>query len=170
MKRNACFPIMEHLVLDEEPNPSENRQEDLRKLRIERAKRKQQLFKKQLCYKQTCVEHDHNHGNISNDVPPTLTNQQSDIKYKLPVIIDDLYSNHVKIDPLTVKELEALTRGQNKSEKWLCEWQLCITALAIKEVCHHHASTSCQAFIRKSCLVLLSMSLKLIMERVMNML
>ena len=36
-------------ILDEEPDPSENRQEDLRKLRMERAKRKQQLFKKYNC-------------------------------------------------------------------------------------------------------------------------
>lgn len=136
-------------ILDEEPDPSENRQEDLHKLRIKRAKRKQQLFKKQLSYKQTCVEHDHNYGSISNDVPPTLTKQQSEIKYKFPALIDNLYSNHVKIDLSTIKELEALTREQNKSEKWLCERQLHITALVMKEVCHHHASTSCEAFIRK---------------------
>ena len=40
-------------------------------------------------------------------------------------------------------------KGQNKSEKWLCERQLCITSSVMKEICHHCASTSCEAFIRK---------------------
>jgi len=58
-------------ILDEEPAPSENRQEELRELRIEQAKKKQRLYKQQLSYKQACVEHDHSYGISSNDQPPT---------------------------------------------------------------------------------------------------
>ena len=139
-------------ILDEEPAPSENRQEELRKLRIERAKKKQQLYKQQLSYKQTCVQHDHGYSCLSSDVPPTKQQQQQqqpESEYKIHTLVDDLYSNHVKIDPSTIKELEALTREQSKSEKWLCERQLRITASVMKEVCHHRASTKCEAFIRK---------------------
>lgn len=39
-------------ILGEEPAPSKNRQEELCKLRIEKANKKQKLYKQQLSYKQ----------------------------------------------------------------------------------------------------------------------
>ena len=142
---------MEHLVflqiLDEEPAPRENRQEELCKLRIERAKKKQQLYRQQLSYKQACVGHDHDYGSGSHKV--LTTKQQSENEYKFHMLLDNLYRNHVKIDPSTIPELEVLTRDQSKSEKWLHACQLCITASVMKEVFHHHASTNCDNIIRK---------------------
>ena len=77
------------------------------------------------------------------------TKQQSENEYKFHVLLDNLYRNHVKIDPSTIHELEVLTRDQSKSEKWLHAPQLNITASVMKEVCHHGASTNCDNFIWK---------------------
>jgi len=59
MKKMYAFQLWNIQIVDEEPVPSENRQEKLRKLRIKRANKKQQLYLQQLFYKQACVEHDH---------------------------------------------------------------------------------------------------------------
>jgi len=42
-----------------------------------------------------------------------------------------------------------LTQGQHESEKWHSERKLRITASIFKEVCHHRATTSCTAFVKR---------------------
>ena len=70
-------------------------------------------------------------------------------EYKSQVLLNDLYNHHVNIDSSGVIELEATTRGQSKSEKWMCERKLRITASVMKVVCHHHPNTSCDSFMKK---------------------
>ena len=138
--------------LDEEPAPLgiESRQEELRKERIARAQEKWQLFLQQLAFKHSCLQHDHTYSCTSDMFSPS--EQCRENKYKSQVLLNDLYNHHVNINSSGIIELEATTRGQSKSKKWICERKLCITASVMKEVCHHHPNTSCDSFIKKKLL------------------
>ena len=136
-------------ILDEEPAPldHESRQEELQKERIARAQEKRQLFLQQLAFKQYCLKHDHSYSCTSDKFSPA--EQHKEIEYKSQVILNDLYIHHVSIDSSTILELEATTRGQSKSEKWVFERKLRITASVMKQVCHHRPSTSCDSFVKR---------------------
>jgi len=131
-------------ILDEEASPNVSRVEKLRQERIARAQKKQQVFLQQMKYKQTCVAHDHDYCSST----PPQTQLKSRNQYKFVELLDDLYTHHVKIDSSSIQELEASTRGQSRSDIWLRERKLRITASNIKEICHHRPTISCDAFIK----------------------
>ena len=60
------------------------------------------------------------------------TQLKSGNKYKLDGLMDDLYTHHVNIDSLTIQ--------YHKRAYY---------ASTMKEVCHHHSITSCEAYIKR---------------------
>jgi len=135
-------------ILDDELAPLESRKEEMRKERIAQAEMKKEQLMQHLAVLQSSIIHDHDY--TSKAVDPLLNPQEvineSSVQQKL---IDDLYTHHVHINATEIHELETLTRGQHESEKWHSERKLCITASIFKEVCHHRATTSCTAFVKR---------------------
>ena len=134
-------------TLDEEPAPLETREEELRKERIAQAQEKRQLLLQEIAFKQSCLKHDHTYSSTGDNFSPTEECKEIDCKSQ--VLLNNLYIHHVSIDSSSILELKATTRGQSKSEKWLYERKLSITASVMKEVCHQRPTTSCDAFVKR---------------------
>ena len=138
-------------LLDEEaPSVIENRIETMkmkRQERLERAAAQRKKFLDELCALQQCVDHDHSYSCLPDS--SMVSTSKDEMPFVRQDMVDNLYHNHVCLSPEACIQLEASTRMQSCSERWVNERKLRMTASIMKEVCHRKATTSCEAFVRK---------------------
>ena len=77
------------------------------------------------------------------------TSTNDEMSFVRQNMADHLYRNDVCLSPEACIQVEASTQMQSRSEQWVNERKLRITASIMKEVCHRKASTSCEAFVQK---------------------
>ena len=135
-------------LLDDEPAPTENRLDELKKERLALAATKKNFLEDLSCKLQN-LNHDHSYSPLTEWLGFPQQERVSQVPKHL---VDHLYQKHVSLDPEAAKHLERCTRLQSESEIWHEERKLRFTASIMKEVSHRKESTNCQAFIKKKLL------------------
>ena len=136
-------------LLDEEASSViENRIETMKMKRQERAATQRKKYLDELSALQQCVGHDHSYSGLP-DLSKASTSTNDEVAFVPQDMIDRLYHNHICLSPEACIQVEASTRMQSRSEQWVNERKLRITASIMKEVCHRKSTTSCEAFVRK---------------------
>ena len=106
-----------------------------RQERLERAATQRKKYLDELSALQQCVGHDHSYSGLP-DSSKANTSTNDEMSFVRQNMADHLYRNHVCLSPEACIQVEASTRMQSRSEQWVNERKLRITASIMKEVCH----------------------------------